>query len=427
MKQAKAANSTEPTEQLSLNCVIHDNKHMEYYCEQCSLLVCGKCMLDKHRMHQGVVYATEAIPKRIAVMKASLKSVKTTLGNSKTFLETLNTNITELKTNASEAATAVTNYFERVQELLQERKASLLNEISKSSTKMEKTIAKQQQSICVANDELQKCVDVVHTIEENRDSDVTVLLEEDRIRARIEHHKSQLELVIANIKIKGSQVFKSPFNSDSYFEDQCKTVGENPYQKPLATLPEDEDQYVSMSPALSPFRSRTQSIVPRMSHDPVSPVSREQVNIRYSLPTLPRSIPSLGLTRDRSSGFYDNEDVSADLEGIILPYLEITSRQLLGSSPQLASVYPNGVCIGKPDSLIVSDSRNGILKILTPTGKYLDSVVIESKGDGNLVEPTAVTTCEEGTIFLIIRGPTNKIHKYSSSGKSINYEFSMQS
>lgn len=373
-------------------------------------------MLEKHRMHQGVVYATEAIPKRIAVLKASLVSVETALGDSKIVLESLNANIVDLKTDATEAAKSVTNYFENIQKLLQERKTSFLEEISNESSRIEKNAAKKQQSIQVAMDELQKCVNDVQIIEENRDSDIAVLLEEEGIKARIEHHKSQLDVVIANIKIQGNLAFKSPFHSDTYFEDLCKTVGEHPYQKApsLDVVLENDDEYISMSPLVFPFRPRTQSVV-RRSSESIGSVSPDQANPRYSLPILPRSIPPLGETRDRFSGFYDNEDVS-ELD-IILPSLVINSRQLLGSSPQLSSVYPNGVCVGKPDSLIVTDSRNGILRILTPTGKCLDSVVIqESKGELSLIEPTAVATCEEGSIYLIIRGPSNKIHKYSSSG-----------
>ncbi len=374
-------------------------------------------MLDKHRMHQEVKYATEALPERISAMKTSLVSVEATLSVSKAFNDSLGSDLIELKNDAELVVNTVTSYFQNIHKLLQEREASLLEEISSDVSKKEKEIIKHQQSIQVATKELQKCVDHVQDIEENRKSDVKVLVEEESIKARVEHRKSQLELVVANIKIKGNQIFKSPFNADSYFEAQCKTVGENPYERPLNPLAQDDEFYNPVPPPLSSaFRPRTRSMIPsETSCDSLSSASSKSPEYSHGR----FSLPSFNYSRNRFSGFYENEDIS-DSDCLAPPYLEITSRQLLGSSPRLASVFPNGVCVGKPDCLIVTDSRNGILRILTPTGKCLDSVVIESKGEGNMVEPTAVATSEEGTMYLIIRGTSNKIQKYSSSGIIIN-------
>ena len=373
-------------------------------------------MLDEHRMHQEVKYATEALPEQLAAMKTSLVFVEATLSVSKAYNDSLGSDIMELKNDAELVASTVTNYFQNIHKLLQEREASILEEISSDVSKKEEVIIKQQRSIQVATNELQKCVDHVQDIGENRKSDVKVLVEEERIKARIEHHKNQLELVVANIKIKGTQIFKSPFNADSYFEAQCKTVGENPYERPLiplAAMSKIDEFHGPVPPPISAFRPRTRTMHPsEKSRDSLSSTSSISPDCSHAGR---HSLPSLNYSRNRFSGFYDNEDIF-DSDSLALPYLEITSRQLLGSSPRLASIFPNGVCVGKPDCLIVTDSRNGILRILTPTGKCLDSVVIESKGEGNMVDPTAVATSEEGTMYLIIRGTSNKIQKYSSSG-----------
>ena len=430
MKQAQRQAVLSPTEQhslcqdtKSLNCSQHSGRVLEYYCEECAVLICGKCMLERHRHHEGVEYASDILPGHITKMLKHLATVNTTLTVSKTMLDSLHSNMNEIKKAGEEAATTVKGYFDNVHRLLREREAAVLEEIDKSVSKKEKIILRQQQQIQEATNELQKCMEEVSNIEENRADDVRVLREEKSIRNRVEDHKNKLELVVANIKIKGGQLFTSPFNSDAYFEAQCKTVGEHPYQRPhepvgaeppcventdfvpplppdsrprQRTLPMRKPSHSSSTDSLASFQAYSSFTSARLRKDSSSSSLYDRP---YALYDRPRSGP------------YDNDEV------ILLPCVEITPKQLLGASPRMGTVYPNGVCIGKPDSLIVTDSRNGILRILTPTGKCLDSVILESKGDGNMIEPTAVTTNEEGIIFVIIKGTSCKVQKYSPNGK----------
>ena len=432
MKQAQRQAVLSPTEQTSLfqdaeslNCSQHSGKVLEYYCEECAILICGKCMLEKHRHHEGVEYASDLLPGHITKMLKHLATVNTTLTVSKAMLDSLRSNMDEIKRAGEEAGTTVKGYFESVHRLLREREAAVLEEIDKSVSKKEKIILRQQQQIQEAADQLQKCMETVKNIEENRADDVRVLREEKSIRNRVEDHKNQLELVVANIKIKGGQIFTSPFNPDAYFEAQCKTVGEHPYQRPHESVGAEPsfDENTDFVPPLPPD-SRPRQRVSNLSMRNPSP-SPSTDSFKSFQPY--SSFTSVRVRKDSSSsslydrpyalydrprsGPYDNDEV------ILMPCLEISPKQLLGASPRMGSVYPNGVCIGKPDSLIVTDSRNGILRILTPTGKCLDSVILESKGDGNMVEPTAVTTNEEGIIFVIIKGTSCKVQKYSPNGK----------
>lgn len=430
-KLARMISIQAPEEQESTaeyKCPIHEDKLLEYYCEQCKTLVCGKCMLDKHRLHEGVQYAVEAVPLHITAMKTSLVSVESTLCISRSFLDTLSTENTGFKQEAEEAAMTVKSYFENIHKLLQERETSVLKEIADQVSKRENTIAKQRQSVLEAMAELQKCVEFVKHIEDNREADISVLQEEASIRARVEHHKSHLELAIANVKVQGSQIFRSPFYVDSTFEAQCKNLGENPYQRPLPAIPpQSYAMYNHMAPAL-PQRSQSakslsvDSLTSSTSSISTISPSHMRLSTRSSMPYFMESHTE---EPDRSSGSYENDedmDLYVDMARVYttLPSLVITSKQLLGSSPRMSSVYPNGVCVGKPDSLIVTDSRNGILRILTPTGKCLESVVVESKKDGNMVEPTALITDAEGAIYMLIRGTKNKIQKYSASGEFLS-------
>lgn len=74
-------------------------------------------------------------------MKTSLVSVEATLSVSKAFNDSLGSDLIELKNDAELVVNTVTSYFQNIHKLLQEREASLLEEISSDVSKKRKRLS----------------------------------------------------------------------------------------------------------------------------------------------------------------------------------------------------------------------------------------------------------------------------------------------
>lgn len=427
VRSATVNNEPKSQEPIDLKCRVHANKPLEYYCEECKVLACGQCMLNGHRMHKDVKFASDALPEHISGLKIALSPTDSMLPEAEQILESLQSDAATIKHTGEEAASHVRSYFSNIQHILTERERQILDGIQTEVTKKEKVLSKQQQSVQEATGEIQNCMTIVRDISETRQDDIRILLEEQSLRVRINNHLVHLESILGKIKHRGNISFQKPFELDHAFEGQCKRLGEKQSRSFLPSSSSSESFESITLPGPASYRRRNVNLSKERGavskKKPLAKTRSECVKtnsegvgypmLEMSSACTPQPIPSF---RPRSQSFYENIPEDA----ILLPYLEIGPKQLLGSTPRSASVYPSSVCTGKPDCLIVTDSRNHMFCILTPTGKCLESIETERKGDGQFMEPTAVTTDEDGNILMVDKGTTCRIQKYSPSGKALS-------
>ena len=389
---------------------MHASKPLEYYCEECEVLACGQCMLNAHRLHKDVKFASDALPEHISALSTMLSPTDTVIPKAEQALESLQCDAATIRRTGEDTASHVRSYFSNIQHILTERERLILDGIEAEVTDKEKVLSKKQQSIREATGEIQECKTIIQDISETRQDDIRILLEEQNLKIRVKTHLIHLESILGKIKHQGRLSFQKPFELNHAFEGQCKHLGEMK-SRPFLTSSSSSESLESVSAAQIRRRSAEEA-----GASPKKKVSKTKSADVNTYPMLETSLDSTYQTssfRPRSQSFF--EDIP---EAVILqPFLEIGPKQLLGSTPRSASVYPCGVCIGKPDCLIVTDSRNHMFSILTPTGKCLESIDTEKKSDGQFMEPTAVATDEDGNILMVDKGTTCRIQRYSPSGK----------
>ena len=198
----------------------------------------------------------------------------------------------------------------------------------------------------------------------------------------------------------------SPFVEDSRFEERCKGLGgrsvlratelDSPYSPFTRRLPMRNRH--SGSPHLPASRgSSFQSDIDPSDEDLYSIISEH--SLVGSLPSTPR------MRRE-----YTIE--------ILEPVVEIGPRSIGGAFFRTVTkeVLPCGVCSGKNNTIIVADIRSSSITILTNTGKCLEVIGTEGKGDGQFIEPTSVTTDSDGCILVADKGQL-RVQKFAASGE----------
>lgn len=97
------------------------------------------------------------------------------------------------------------------------------------------------------------------------------------------------------------------------------------------------------------------------------------------------------------------------------PAAVIVTKNLIGSC-NAVNAYPFGVACTVSGSLLVSDTRHHLFRVLTPTGKCLETLGSEGKGEGQFTEPTGVAVDGEGNILVLDGKNPGRLQKFSAAG-----------
>lgn len=128
-------------------CPAHEGNPLEYYCEQCKLLICGQCMLSDHRVHDGVLFARDALPQHLEVFSSLLSAANIAASQASAASEKLKAGVKELRQQCEEKSGRIRAFFGRVQQLLSEREQELLDDVQQEQEEREEWAAGAQQSV----------------------------------------------------------------------------------------------------------------------------------------------------------------------------------------------------------------------------------------------------------------------------------------
>lgn len=408
LAQIVKVNSTTSSSQGTLEenkCKLHCGMLPEFFCGECTVLVCGKCMLSEHRLHKDVKYATNALSEHISSLTSMLAPIDTIFPEIEDLLKSLQSNVIKIHHSGEKAALVVKNYFSDIQQILNEREKEILEAVKSEVNRKEDILSKQQNSIKKSIDHLQKCVAVIQDVSKSNEGDVLFLLDKQWSKFNIETHLDSLESYLKTSHQGVKVTFQKPFDFKSNFKTFCMYLGEKKSRETQLLM---DTMYPSRKSSHTNQLHRSSSIENMFTQ------SHSYVKLRHA--SIDSTCATLFQTRSPS---LESISMDADLPSalILSPFLEISAKELRGSGQLLGPVHPYGVCVGKPDCLIVTDSQNCTFSILTPTGKCLESIALEKKREWHSKDLRAVTTDENGNILIVDGGTTSMIRKYSAAGE----------
>ena len=103
----------------------------------------------------------------------------------------------------------------------------------------------------------------------------------------------------------------------------------------------------------------------------------------------------------------------------VQPRAEIGTKNLIGSY-NTVSAYPFGVACTRSGSLLVTDSAHHLFRVLTPTGKCLETQGSEGKGDGQFIVPKGIAQDKDGNILVLDGNNPGRLQKFTETGWSFH-------
>lgn len=246
-------------------------------------------------------------------------------------------------------------------------------------------------------------VQVIQGIDEK---DVTLLMREANLKAQVSAHVDTVEKQCVEVDSKATLTVMA-FVDDANFVEQCQSIGTlNPrFQKPQIRQ-RIVGQLSLKGPAPAPRKRTTTSECFATNNADKDDLSLKEFLQETAVDaSSPISFPRVNYTPD-----------------IIEPVLEIGPRNIGGAFYRTVTkeVLPCGVCSGRNNTIVVADIRSSSITILTNTGKCLEVVGSEGRGDGQFIEPTAVFTDNDGYILVADKG-LHKVQKFAASGEFVVY------
>jgi len=388
-------------------CPGHPDKPLEFYCKQCRVLICSQCVLHSHRFHKDPVPADEALKDKMASLVTLHGNAEGLLTQAGGTLDNMAAELKEVWLSVDKDVANVQEYFAKLKHLLSQQEMEVCKSIESRANKQQKMVDKQKQVVISSVEEVCKYQGQIHTFIESRSSDIMLLSEEGKVVKKLEAGMNHLAHIIETSKDKPHTTYHTPFAPSPQFESLIGTVGMKT-ESPLASNIRHSTMANTPSGRRRPLLPQVAEAETTRSADS-SPVIHREATMGHKKPS-PHGSPV-----NRPAGPSPKRDDTGVL--ILTPSLVIGSTSVLGPTlaQKTSSAYPCGVCVGDSNTLVVADAKNHMISILTPTGKFLHSVVVEGKGDGQMLEPTAVI-CASGNILVADRGHPPRVQVLTDSG-----------
>ena len=407
----KTLSSKRPSASISttqLQCSRHPERPLEYYCEPCKLLICGQCMISEHHPHGGINYAINVLPLHIKHLRKHLPVASSVMAQGLSAIEAIKSIETELKQNDEERVTEVEQYFAEMHRILEERERDILDSFQSEVKHKVKLLSRRRQALHDSVEGVRKSMLSIEDIAERRTDDIKVLIEEDSIKERLHTRMKTVESDIKQSE-KSLAPLQLGFKPDPALEMLCKSVGDDLQ----CSGPKFHLIRADTSPSIGSECSLDDAMNKPRAHSASDVYHTDLIYAkRHSLDS---AGPLLGAQKQPQQP--SPLKLNSITEGEILdPVSEISAKGMVGASKQITP-YPFGLAVANDNNtFLVADIKNHCISIVTTTGKFLDRIGSEGKGDGQLLEPTAVATDSAGNIYVAEKGNL-RVQKFSSAGK----------
>lgn len=377
-------------------CLSHPKKKAEYYCNTCSTLACGDCLVEYHLNHE-VKRAVEVLPEHMQALNEFIPAAEEILKNGEASLSSLQPCSESLDEQGAHAVHNIEAYFAQIREILSKREAELKGEVKAQVKSGQIEIEENEQALEKSVKQLRECVEELEQMVQSPSFDI--LMKEKQLKCHLQSSQESLIESCKSAAALQTLSIQTPLLEDARLEILCRTLASEapvplPRKKKVDThsnLLYRTDSTQSDGYALTPDVKR----LDETNDEPVEDCSDPP----------PPAVP----LRNQSCN-YDSAILEPDV---------VWGPQNLSASffrTATGCVYPRGVCCGPSNTFIVTDVQNHCFRILTPTGKCLDVIGKEGKNDGMFGEPTSVTVDHEGNLLVADLSPA-RVQKFTPEGE----------
>ena len=365
-------------------------------------------MLDDHRVHGNVKFASEVLDDHVQELKNIIPNADVVIESGMDMLQNLKSEITRLDDELSGGVANVNSYFEMLYRILHDREKNIVSGMKSKAKKKEKRLLKRIKALNQAIEGTENSKRTLQHAVADRSKEVGILLEENQLRARVQANLKLVEDEILDCEMHIGGLPNFPvFIPDPSIESKCRSVNfsmDSPARRRSHTLMMSSDaQSRGRANAFTPSEGKSRKLFSRA-------LSGCEVPAEVQSPLIKRAA-----TADPPLKAFTIPD----------PVCEIGTKALIGRCNHVTA-YPYGVCCMRQaeGALLVTDAKHHLFRVITSTGKCLETIGSEGKGDGQFFMPVAITTDEAGNTLVLDGKNPGRVQKFSVSGMYITFKTS---
>ena len=414
--QTEATNLVRPKKQVSY-CPRHPESILKIFCETCSELICIDCTIKLHQGHNYDLVA-DTFSKHKDEIVASLQPVKQQFSTVTKALHTFEERVREIEEQKTTTEAAVHKEINLLQQLLEQRRAELINKLDHLTQLKLKTLATQRDQVELVQVKLSSCLDYVDGgLKTGTEGEVLamktpVLKRIKQITADFKPSTLQpeegadLEL-IANTKQDLQQACKefgdikipevSPENSYTRGEGLVRaTVGE---------------QAVAMVTTMSVTNIHQTNLTAELVHCKSKDTLHTDIQMQQKITYQPTK---------RGKHQLNIKINGREIQGSPFIIAVTSLPQSLGQPVRVIGnlKMPWFVTTNNQNQIIVTESSSNCVSVFSPEGEKIHSFGSEGTNDGRFQVPTGVTVDNVGNINVVDNN-NHRIHKFTPNRKFI--------
>ena len=143
-------------------CSLHKGKELEIYCETCEELICHNCIVTKHcRPKHKYSLVDDTFEQHKTEIITSLEPIEKQVGIVSKALEELDQQSAEIDDQRETTKTEIARLFQQIYDVLEARKADLVNQVDQLADQKLKNLAAQKDEVETVQTQLTSCLSFV--------------------------------------------------------------------------------------------------------------------------------------------------------------------------------------------------------------------------------------------------------------------------
>lgn len=375
-------------------CERHSLKQ-EYYCMECSELLCRRCMMEKHRLHN--YDETEMVMLSLYTsLQKNIQSAKESAELADRVAEKLDTSKAGIRLDEGQLKGRIDTFFDQCRKQLDQCQSSLIERVSDVANSKVSSLDTKSKQIASAGSSL---LEVVENLQKLADDELNIAIL-TKGKEYIEAGKTGHE-VVSTIEKSLSEKVELSF--------EFKEVSSEDVSKALTHLCSLGDEGSTDNTATVGSPLKTSSGLKMFDFE--SENTGGEVALQLQIPRN-FSLPALSIVENLNGSFGQLSAATTAPKSLSLKIpvsvIPLTQKDRFASE----NIYPCGIAVGTNDQIIVTDVHSNSVKVLAKTGKVIDTIE-SNRGSTPFRGPCAVALDEDNNIFIVER-ETRRIHKFSN-------------
>ena len=368
-------------------CSQHPEKNIEFFCTDCSVLVCVQCALIQHRCHEFEELNKLSQKKRVEIKK----SVQTMPDSITKLEETLAKGIStkkELKVSKEAVDDQIRKAFKEMREELNRKEKALLAKSSEISTAKETSLTIQLEELTSLKDQMVACTAVVAVVQESY-NDQELLSVVTTLQTRVQELTQRFDETPLKLREDGKILLAIDIITLGCEISKLGTVQKPPrdyktLKEPVMSISSNALRHVAVHDNgdifATDFTSHCVHVYDKNGTNKATYGSQGEGNGQFNGPM---GIAVVGDVMFVSE--YNGKRVQKLTTGGQFLFEFGTSGQLQG---------PHGCAVSSDGKVYIAEQEKHCVQVFNPDGKFSHTI-----GQGELKRPRAVAIDSNGNIY----------------------------